>query len=122
MKLVTDETTLISCSADGIICVWNLKNLKEKFAGNLQKSFVDNMLISSTILKGNANRILELSLKSNKLRNQFAEDQVKHTGAHEKHLLRLYDQHSLNIKRLENKIKVRSVSVCRSFAFWTRSR
>lgn len=106
MRLTIDDATLISCSEDGVICIWDVKNLDEKLTIHLLKNFAYNMLIPTKILKQNSNNIFALNLKLNKLRNQFADDQVKFAGAHEKHLQQLIDQHSMNVKRLEKKIKV----------------
>lgn len=106
MRLTPDDATLITCSNDGCICVWNVKSAKEKIMP-VNIRFGDNSLISSKQLNGMIKSEAEALLKHISLMKQFKNEEIKFMEAHEKQTAELNRIHSLKLKRLEKEEQVR---------------
>lgn len=106
MRLTIDDSTLITSSEDGSICIWDVKNAEEKFF-YMNTTFSEDILVSSKYLKNRNDMVTELKLKLEELTKQRAFDIVELTKSYEKRIEDLNSQFSVDIKRLQKEEQVR---------------
>lgn len=106
MRLTMDDTTLITCSVDGTICVWDVKSSKEKIM-HANVKFADETLVSSEYLRNKVDAVVELNTELKRLAKSTADDAVEIARAHEKRLNELGEGQSTYLKRLRKDVKVK---------------
>lgn len=106
MRLTIDDSTLITSSEDGSICIWDVKNANEKFL-NANTTLSEDILVSSKYLKNRIDTVTELNLKLEDLMKQRALDINTLTKSYEKRIEDINSQFSIKIKRLQKEKQVR---------------
>lgn len=85
MRLTVNDSTLITCSVDGSICIWYVKNTKGKITHATPK-FSDDILVSSNYLKEKVDEVSILNMRLIELEKKSENDKVQLENSHEKQL------------------------------------
>lgn len=106
MRLTINDSTLITCSVDGSICIWYVKNAKGKITHATAK-FSDDILVSSNYLKEKVDTISILNLRLIELERKSENDIVQLEKSHKRQLREIKNQHFMKMELLKKKENVR---------------
>lgn len=90
MRLTGGDTTLITCSVDGSICVWDVKNAD----GDKPPMFPDDVIISREDVRRKLDTIAALESRMHQLTVQSTADAAELTKAYDKRFQELDDMRS----------------------------
>ncbi|XP_025202982.1 cilia- and flagella-associated protein 57-like [Melanaphis sacchari] len=102
MRLSINDSTLITCSVDGSICIWYVKNSKGKITHATTK-FSDDILVSSNYLKNKVETVSILNLRLIELEKNSENDIVQLEKSHERQLRKIKNQFSLKMELVKQK-------------------
>lgn len=106
MRLTIDDSTLITCSVDGSICIWAVKNVKEhNFYMN--KKYAKEALVSTNDLRYKIDTTVELNLKIEELTAQSTKNTDEITKDYEIQFQDLNISHSIEMKKRKLRREVR---------------
>jgi len=104
MSMTVDDSILITCSVDGSICIWEVKNAEgKKVILNEQFAYSDDILVNALDLKNKIENISELKMRVKELERECKYQVTELTNSKEEQILELNNSHSTFIKILENK-------------------
>lgn len=102
--MTVDDSILITCSVDGSICIWEVKDAEEKkVILNDQFAYSDDILVNALDLKNKIESISELKMRVRELERECKYQVTELTNSKEQQILELNNSHSTLIKILENK-------------------
>lgn len=108
MSMTIDDSILITCSMDGSVCIWNVKNAEgKKVVLNDQFAYSDDILVNALDLKNKIENISELKMRVRELERECKYQISELTNSKEQQIQELNSNHSTRIKTLENKNTVR---------------
>lgn len=108
MSMTVDDSVLITCSVDGSICIWEVKNAEgKKIVLNDQFAFSDDILVNAFDLKNKIENISELKMRVKELEKECKYQITELTKCKEGQIQELNNNHSTLIQILENKNTVR---------------
>lgn len=108
MSMTIDDSYLITCSIDGSICIWEIKNAEaKKVILNDQFAYSDDILVNALDLKNKIENIAELKMRVNELERESKYQITELTKSKEKQIQELNNNHSILMKILENKNTVK---------------
>jgi len=104
MSMTVDDSILITCSVDGSICIWEVKDAEgKKVILNDQFAYFDDILVNALDLKNKIENISELKMRVKELERECTYQITELTNSKEQRILELNNSHSTLIKILENK-------------------
>lgn len=106
--MTIDDSILITCSVDGSICIWEVKNAEgKKIVLNDQFAYSDDILVNALDLKNKIENISELKMRVRELERECKYQITELTNAKERQIQELNDNYSNFTQILENKNTVR---------------
>ncbi|XP_060845642.1 cilia- and flagella-associated protein 57-like [Rhopalosiphum padi] len=102
MRLTINNSTLITCSVDGSICIWNVQNSKGKIMHATAK-ILDDILVSSNYLKNKFETVSILKLRLIELEKKSENDIVQLEKSHERQLREIKTQHFMKMELVKQK-------------------
>lgn len=112
MRMTIDDSVLITCSVDGSICIWEVKDAEgKKVVLNDQFAYSDDILVNALDLKNKIENIAELKMRVNELERECKYQVNELTKSKERRIQELNNSHSTLIKILENKNTVRKLQL-----------
>lgn len=108
MSMTVDDSVLITCSVDGSICIWDIKNAEgKKVVLNDQFAYSDDILVNAIDLKNKIENISELKMRVKELEKECKYQITELTKSREDQIQELNNNHLTLIQILENKNTVR---------------
>lgn len=108
MSMTVDDSILISCSVDGSICIWEVKNAEgKKVILHDQFTYSEDILVNALDLKNKIENIAELKIRVKELERECKYQITELTKSKETRIQELNNNHSNIIQILENKNAVR---------------
>lgn len=108
--MTIDDSTLITCSVDGSICIWEVKNAEgKKVVLNDQFAYSYDILVNAKDLRNKIENISELKIRVRELERECTFQITELTKSKEHQIEELGSNHSTLIRRLENKNAVRNI-------------
>lgn len=106
--MTVDDSILITCSVDGSICIWEVKNAEgKKVILHDQFTYSEDILVNALDLKNKIENIAEFKIRVKELERECKYQITKLTKSKEQQIQELNNNHSNIIKILENKNAVR---------------
>lgn len=106
--MTIDDSNLITCSVDGSICVWKVKDAEgKKIVLNDQFVYSDDILVNALDLKNKIENIAELKMRVKELERECKYQVTDLIKTKERQIDELNNNNSALIKILENKNTVR---------------
>jgi len=106
--MTIDDSILITCSVDGSICIWEVKNAEgKKIALNDQFAYSDDILVNALDLKNKIENISELKMRVRELERESKYQIIELADSKERQIQELKKNHSSLTQILENKNTVR---------------
>ncbi|KAF0763554.1 cilia- and flagella-associated protein 57 [Aphis craccivora] len=104
MCMTIDDSNLITCSTDGSICIWKIKDAEgKKVILNDQFAYSDDILVNASDLKNKIENIVELKMRVNELERESKYQITQLIKSKEQQIQELNNNHSIVMKILENK-------------------
>lgn len=104
MSMTVDDSNLITCSTDGSICIWEIKDAEgKKVILNDQFAYSDDILVNASELKNKIENMAELKMRVNELERESKYQISQLIKSKEQQIQELNDNHSIVMKILENK-------------------
>lgn len=108
MSMTVDDSVLITCSVDGSICIWDVKNAEgKKVVLNDQFAYSDDILVNAIDLKNKIENISELKMRVKELEKECKYQITELTKSKEDQIQKFNNNHLTLIQILENKNTVR---------------
>lgn len=112
MSMTIDDSILITCSVDGSICIWEIKDAEgKKIVLNDQFVYSEDILVNALDLKNKIENISELKIRVRELERECKFQITELTKSKEHQILELINNHSTLINILENKNTVRIITI-----------
>lgn len=106
--MTIDDSILITCSVDGSICIWKVKDAEgKKVVLNDQFVYSDDILVNALDLKNKIENIAELKMRVKELERECKYQVTDLTKTTKQQIEELNNNNSALIKILENKNTVR---------------
>lgn len=110
MCMTIDDSNLITCSIDGSICIWKIKDAEgKKVILNDQFAYSDDILVNALDLKNKIENIVELKMRVNELERESKYQITQLIKSKEQQIQELNNNHSIVMKILENKNTVKQL-------------
>lgn len=108
MSMTIDDSILITCSIDGSICIWEIKDVEEKkVILNDQFTYSDDILVNALDLKNKIENIAELNMRVKELERECKYQIFELSKSKDNQIQELNNNHLVHTKTLENKNTVR---------------
>jgi cilia- and flagella-associated protein 57 len=108
MCMTIDDSNLITCSTDGSICIWKIKDAEgKKVILNDQFAYSDDILVNASDLKNKIENIVELKMRVTELERESKYQITQLIKSKEQQIQELNNNHSIVMKILENKNTVK---------------
>jgi len=108
--MTIDDSNLITCSIDGSICIWKIKDAEgKKVILNDQFAYSDDILVNALDLKNKIENIVELKMRVNELERESKYQITQLIKSKEQQIQELNNNHSIVMKILENKNTVKQL-------------
>jgi len=102
--MTIDDSILITCSVDGSICIWEIKDAEsKKIILNDQFAYSDDILVNALDLKHKIENISELKMRVRELERECKYQITELTKSKEHQIQELNNNHSTLIQILEHK-------------------
>lgn len=111
MRLTVDNATLITCTVDGTVCVWDVKCTKEKIM-HANVKLADDTLVSAEYLSRKVGTVDDMTAEMRRLTKATADDVAAIERAHEKQLRALGEGRSAFLERMRKDRRVRTAKGC----------
>lgn len=112
MTMTVDDSYLITCSTDGSICIWEIKDAEgKKVILNDQFAYSDDILVNASELKNKIENMAELKMRVNELERESKYQISQLIKSKEQQIQELNNNHSIVMKILENKNTVGSKTI-----------
>lgn len=112
MSMTVDDSYLITCSTDGSICIWEIKDAEgKKVILNDQFAYSDDILVNASELKNKIENMAELKMRVNELERESKYQISQLIKSKEQKIQELNNNHSIVMKILENKNTVGSKTI-----------
>lgn len=107
MRITYDDKFLISCSDDGVVCIWRLLNIEGK-AIKIDKEFKTSTetLISRESLELKVQRIKDLTVRMHELQTEHAYQMRQNDALHNTLLKEVHEGYCSAIEELKEKNEV----------------
>lgn len=107
MVISNDDKWLITCSTDGVICIWRLLNTEGK-AKALDKEFkpTTEILISREDLQDKLNQIKDLQVRMRELQTEHAYQMRQNDVVHDLRMKDIHEGYCSAIEELKEKNEV----------------
>lgn len=107
MCLSMDGSVLISCSEDGSMCIWEVKNYKKRMIEtNGHSLYTDDILVKMSTLENINNNVVGMEKVVNRLETESTEILTKLKKSKEHEIEELKDAKMINYRNAVEKNKV----------------
>eukprot|EP00102_Acyrthosiphon_pisum_P002329 XP_001943650.2 PREDICTED: cilia- and flagella-associated protein 57-like [Acyrthosiphon pisum] len=100
MSMTIDDSNLITCSSDGSICIWEIKDAEgKKVILNDQFAYSDDILVNALELKNKIENMAELKMRVNELERESKYQITQLIKSKEEQIQELNNNHSIEITK-----------------------